>query len=142
MGRAIDLGVFQSICHPDLLLRSGVNGGLALKSFEEVINQMKKANVCYEINCSGLSKSRYSQKSKKMISRGYLDRDLLLYGHSTGIKFTIGSDCHSPAELGKGVDDMLDFAAVHNLNINYFRDGERTEFLMKKSAPKVETKTS
>src|SRR3989338_9212022 len=72
ISRAISSDIFDTIAHPELLLRTGIREELLANNFREIIAQMIKKNTFYEINCSGLSKSIYSPDTGEMVPGGYL----------------------------------------------------------------------
>lgn len=121
--------LFDSIVHPDLILRSGLNIESALPYFNEQINtSIKCGNIGYEINCSGLTKSSYDPENKIMIenSRSFPNFEVIEYGIKQGIPFTIGSDAHTPDQLYKNIDEVIKELKKRELTqVIYFKNRKK-----------------
>lgn len=129
MIKAIETGLFNSISHPDLIFRSGLTEENLKQQFNKIFKILSKNNVNYEINCSGLFKTQYSNDKNEMINKGFLSKLNLIEASKLGVRFTIGSDCHKIQDLGKGIDEMLYFAKANKLLIDYFEEGRRIDLI-------------
>lgn len=103
---SIDLGIFDVLAHIDLYRRYGESFyGDAIhdlwKSYlKELANKMKRKGVGFEINTSSLRKGMTQPMPEERIIQA-----LKMEGVET---VTVGSDAHSPNEVGKGIDEALD----------------------------------
>ncbi len=128
MIKAIRSKLFNSISHPDLILRSGINEEKLEKEFIKVFDELKINDVGYEINCSGLFKRKYNQRDEIMNEEGFLSKNYLLIASGMGTWFTIGSDAHKLSELAQGIEEMINYSSRNNLKVYYFEKNIKKEF--------------
>ncbi|EIV8494049.1 TPA: histidinol-phosphatase HisJ family protein [Vibrio vulnificus] len=102
-------GFFDAIAHPDTIMRGGIRACEFYERFVPLLLDMKAHNVAYEINCSSLTKSNYNleTKCKTKGEAVYPNYDLVATMVEQGLSFTIGSDAHSPSNVGSGVSENL-----------------------------------
>jgi histidinol-phosphatase (PHP family) len=114
----IQSDLFDSIAHPDTILRGGMPEKDYCDYFIPLIQSMKKTGISYELNCSWPQKSIYDKQRKTEIigSSAYPSPRMVRELHRQGITFTIGSDAHDPADIGAGIQAQL--AECVRLNIN------------------------
>ncbi len=100
---------FDSIGHPDSILRGGILEQEYYDRFYPLIKLIKDKNISYELNASGLRKSTYNLKIKKKEKNvwNYPSKNLVRELSNNSISFTIGSDAHSPFDVNKGVQSLL-----------------------------------
>jgi len=65
--QAVKSNHFSFLAHPDIILRSGINVNMLIPQYIKLIKLMKKYNVAYEINCSGLSYNNFYYQFHKNI---------------------------------------------------------------------------
>lgn len=128
MTKAIKSNYFHSISHPDLILRTGIDQSELINNFKEIFVLLVDNDVGYEINGSGISKTKYSNDAKMMVRGGYLSKEILTYASKFGVWFTIGSDAHKIIDLGQGLNEILEFAAQNRLRIYYFDKGNKINY--------------
>jgi histidinol-phosphatase (PHP family) len=103
---SIDLGIFDILAHIDLYRRYGESFyGDAIHELwkpylNELANKMKHQGVGFEINTSSLSRGMTQPMPEERIIHA-----LKVGGIET---VTIGSDAHSPNDVGKGIEEALD----------------------------------
>ena len=105
----IESGFFDSIAHPDTILRGGIKSKLFSDKFDPLIPKMVKNKISYEINCSSKNKDNFDPILQKNV-RGdaiYPDYDLLRKLNYHNVSFTIGSDSHNIIDVGFGIKDNL-----------------------------------
>lgn len=92
-------GLFDVMAHPDLVKKFGFYLERNLTSlYEETARAFKKAGVCVEVNSAGL---RYPAREI------YPAPALLAIFNRHGIPVTLGSDAHTPDQVGTGLDEAL-----------------------------------
>lgn len=103
---SIDLGIFDILAHIDLYRRYGESFyGDAIHELwkphlNELTNKMKRRRVGFEINTSSLRRGMTQPMPEERIIHA-----LKLEGVET---VTVGSDAHTPNEVGKGINEALD----------------------------------
>lgn len=124
----IKSNLFDSIGHPDSLLRGGIDDEIYSKYFYPLIPLMKSHNISYELNASGLRKSTYDIKNK--IKRkgiwNFPSKSLVSILSQNDISFTIGSDSHTPNDVSLGIQEILNI--VHELGvkkISYYKNRKK-----------------
>lgn len=84
-------GKFDIVAHMDLLKVFGYFPTRDLrKEIEITLKEIKRANLCVEINAAGLRKEVLEQ---------YPSRDILVMCHDFGIPITFGSDAHAVTQI-------------------------------------------
>ena len=101
---------FDSIGHPDSILRGGILEQEYYDRFYPLIELVKGKNISYELNASGLRKSTYNLRTKEKEKNvwNYPSKNLVKELSINDISFTIGSDAHSPLDVNKGVQSLLE----------------------------------
>jgi histidinol-phosphatase (PHP family) len=105
----IQSNLFDSIGHPDSILRGGISSKVFLNNFLDLIPLIQKNNISYEINSSGLRKTTFDVNTQKQVKGiwNFPLVSLIKILNINNITFTIGSDSHSSDELGLGINTML-----------------------------------
>ncbi len=92
----IKTGLFDVLAHPDLIKKFGFRPSQDLSPFyEEIAHLLKEKNMASEVNTSGL---------RRPVGEIYPSLELLKILRSYEIPAVIGSDAHSPEEVGKDLD--------------------------------------
>jgi histidinol-phosphatase (PHP family) len=122
-------GLVDAIGHPDVLLR-GVSEDSLLPRFKPFIEALAKSGIAFELNSSGLRKSSLGLKTGTEVDGlwTYPSRRLLMQMIALDIPFTIGSDAHSPGDVGAGIKYMLESLQTHGLRrISYYEERRRVD---------------
>jgi len=108
----IQSDLFNTIGHPDAILRGGMDENVYCNNFYPLIELMKSANISYELNTSGLRKSTYDIKKAKKNQEAwnFPSKSLIPILNDNNISFTIGSDAHKPNEINMGIQTILKIA--------------------------------
>ncbi len=133
LNEAVTLNQFDAIAHPDSILRAGIKRERVLPLFKKLFKEMKRKNIAYEINCSGITKKSYNPILQTMVSgkQTFPDFELIKLANNAGLHFTIGSDAHEPDKLGKNVRFVLKkLKAMHIPKIAYFENRQRMEYYL------------
>lgn len=94
-------GLFDVMAHPDLVKKFNFRPARDLSPlYEDTARAFKQAGVCVEVNTAGL---RYPAKEI------YPARQLLEIFFKYGIPVTMGSDAHSPDQVGAGLAEALEY---------------------------------
>jgi len=113
----IQSNLFDTIGHPDAILRGGMDENIYCDNFYPLIELMNNTNISYELNSSGLRKSTYDIKTNNK-NKGiwnFPSKSLLSILNDNNISFTIGSDAHKPNEINMGIQTILKI--VKNIGI-------------------------
>ena len=113
----IQSNLFDTIGHPDAILRGGIDEKIYCDNFYPLIELMQNTNISYELNTSGLRKSTYDIKTDKK-NKGiwnFPSKSLIQILNDNNISFTIGSDAHKPSEINIGIQTILNI--VKNIGI-------------------------
>lgn len=110
MKHMISSGFFDSIAHPDTIMRGGISPREFYERFLPLAQEMKSRGVSYEINCSSRSKPNYDPKTKsKTIGEAvYPNYELVATLVDQGLSFTVGSDAHKPSDVGNEIRENLE----------------------------------
>ncbi len=134
---AIGSGMFEIIAHPDIILRAGVKTDLVRKKMNALLPSMCTTRVGYEINCSGITKTKYDPVRKiKTKGPSYPDLELAVEACHRGVLLSVGSDSHETALIGKNVAVTLE--RLYELGVKdiaYFRCREAVPFVLSGSEP-------
>ncbi|CUT04367.1 histidinol-phosphatase HisJ [Candidatus Chrysopegis kryptomonas] len=99
MKELVKSGLFDIVGHFDLIKKFGHR---ANKNFDELISEIlkliKKNDLCIEINTSGL---------RQKINEIYPSEKILKMIHDYKIPLTLGSDAHTPDDVGRDFDIAL-----------------------------------
>jgi histidinol-phosphatase (PHP family) len=97
--RAVEEGGFDVMAHPDLVKKHGVTTDIPLRPmYEAAADALARADVAIEVNSSGLR-----QQTVEL----YPALDFLSVCASRGVAVTLGSDAHSPGQVGMDFDLSL-----------------------------------
>ncbi len=111
--RSAACGLFDIIGHCDLVKKFGHRPSKNLEEvLREVFRVVKQSNMAVEINTSGL---------RKPVKEVYPSEQILKIIHEYKIPLTLGSDAHTPTDVGK------DFALAKQL-IEKYGDGKISIF--------------
>ncbi|GAV20892.1 histidinol-phosphatase (PHP family) [Mariprofundus micogutta] len=95
-------GLFDIIGHPDLIKKFGhrapADSESVNKAIEDMLQAVKKADVVLEISSAGL---------RKPVGEIYPHSRIVQRAAQLAIPFSYGSDAHSPAEVGHGLNECM-----------------------------------
>ena len=92
-------GLFDIMGHCDLIKKIGSFSSTRVEELiHEAMAQIKRANLCIEINTSGL------RKPEKEV---YPAERFLKIARDLDIPLTLGSDAHAPEDVGRGFDRAI-----------------------------------
>ena len=103
---SLDLGIFDILAHIDLYRRYGESfygdaiHDLWKPHLKKLTSKMKRRRIGFEINTSSLRRGMNQPMPEERIVHA-----LKLEGVET---VTVGSDAHTPNEVGKGIEEALD----------------------------------
>lgn len=87
--------LFDIIAHPDLIKKFGFKPeGDFHQEYEQTAHVFQKAGVCIEVNPAGL---------RAPVREIYPAQEFLSYCHYYKVPVTLGSDAHSPDQVGEGI---------------------------------------
>lgn len=116
MEQLIHSQVFDAIAHFDVYKKYGLNFyGEAIKKMDQerivyLFQLMADNGICLEINTAGL----------RRINHFYPSDDLMALAKQAGIEvITIGSDCHKLSDIGKGIQEAIDYIRAHKFSRIY-----------------------
>jgi histidinol-phosphatase (PHP family) len=96
---AVEKGGFDVMAHPDLVKKHGARTNLPIeRMYEAAAEALAQADVAIEVNSSGL---------RKHVGELYPTLDFLSACASRGVAVTLGSDAHSPEQVGMDFDLSL-----------------------------------
>lgn len=113
-------GMFDIISHCDIIKKFGFFSSKRVDELTmEAMTQIRSAGACIEINTSGLRKKEHeTYPSERILS---IARDLK-------IPLTLGSDAHSPDDVGRDFDFAVDLIEAYaGGKISLFSKRERSE---------------
>lgn len=97
--KMLDFNYFDVVCHMDLVKKFGRKPSRSFdKAINEILFKIKRKNLCVEINTSGYNHP---------VREAYPSPDIIVKCHKLGINITLGSDAHSPADVGQHYDRAL-----------------------------------
>lgn len=113
LGEMVNTGLFDCIAHVDLYIRYGIRhyGPEVLTIhrgvIEPIFEEMARRGMGLEVNTSS---------RRRGLKEFHPTREILTLAAKTGIKiYTVGSDAHTPEQLGGYVDEALEL--LEELNI-------------------------
>jgi histidinol-phosphatase (PHP family) len=105
--KLIESKLFDTVGHLDVYKKYGIGyygdeiGNFPKDSVAEIFELMSRYEVGLEINTAGL----------RRVNEFYPSPSIMKFAQETGVKMvTIGSDCHRVTDLGKNIQDGLDYA--------------------------------
>ncbi|MBL4835023.1 MAG: histidinol-phosphatase [Pseudomonas sp.] len=125
----LDCGLFDAIGHADTLLR-GLSEDVFLRRFERLLKPLARSAMAFELNASGLRKSRLSPLTRQEVHGlwSYPSQCLLPQLVAHDVPFTIGSDTHAPEDAGAGVAELMSALKPLGLSrISYYKDRKRVD---------------
>ena len=113
-------GLFDIIAHCDIVKKFGdVSGKRIAELIREAMVQIKNADICIEINTSGLRKPE---------KETYPSERILGIARELHIPLTIGSDAHMPDDVGRDFDKALALVEVYGGGkLSIFERRQRSE---------------
>jgi len=91
--------LFNIIGHPDLIKKFGYKPKTDITDvYLNTVEVLKESNVCVEVNTSGL---------RAPCREMYPSKQFLKMCHDNGIPITLGSDAHTPENVGKNFSQAL-----------------------------------
>jgi histidinol-phosphatase (PHP family) len=139
----VESELFDTIAHPDTILRGGIESCVYQQHFFELIPKMLHYDISYELNCSGFRKSVYDPmnktKSKKICV--YPNKDVVDDFNKNGGTFTIGSDAHNPLDVGLGIKEQLIICKKNNIEfICYYKERQKVKVKVEKLLASINSK--
>ena len=123
-------GLFDAVGHADTLLR-GVPEAELSERLKTLVPYFGDARIAYELNASGARKSVYDAVTRQEHAAGrpsYPCRPTVTALLAARAAFTVGSDAHTPADVGGGIDAMLrDLAPLGLHAISYYERRQRID---------------
>lgn len=114
--KLVACGLFDAVGHLDVYKKYGLNFyGEVIKTLPEdslrkIFQLMMEKETALEINTAGL----------RRINQFYPSPDFMKLARAQGVKMlTIGSDCHNLKDLGKGIDEGLEYAKSSGFDAVY-----------------------
>ncbi|RJP84181.1 MAG: histidinol-phosphatase HisJ family protein [Desulfobacteraceae bacterium] len=99
LDQMISLDFADIVCHLDVVKKFGRRPSAVFeKKFDDILSKISYSNLTVELNTSG-----YSQAAKEF----YPGAALLKKCHDRNIPVTIGSDAHSPDQVGRHYDKAM-----------------------------------
>ena len=119
----IKSGVYDSIAHPDVIRIYGTVDPFPPEDYrgeiEEFLDTLVEHDHCMEVNTSGLIKWLYEIHPAPVI---------LDWAAERGVKLTMGSDAHSPDQVGQHFDAVREMLRKKGFQmIHYFEKRKRIE---------------
>lgn len=113
-------GMFDIIGHCDIVKKFGAFSSRHVEELtREALHQIKKAGLCIEINTSGLRRPEHEP---------YPSEKVLAIAHELKIPLTLGSDAHSPDQVGMDFDVAIGLIEKYaSGKISVFDRRKRTE---------------
>ncbi len=97
-------GLFDIMAHPDLIKKFGYKPKYNLQPlYEKTVEAFKDAEICIEVNTSGL---------RKPVKEIYPNRKFLKLCLEDRIPVTLGSDAHQPKEVGQDLKKTISLLKV------------------------------
>lgn len=103
--KLVESGLFDIIAHPDLIKKFGHRPiNLDMESiYDTICMGLKKHNMAIEINTSGL---------RKEVQEIYPEKKFLEIAFNNDVPITIGSDSHSPDQVGRDYHKAVELAVA------------------------------
>ncbi len=97
--KMLDYNYFDVICHLDLIKKFGRTASRPFeKEIHHILSKIKARNLTVEVNTSGYNHP---------IQEAYPAPDIITQCCDLGIKITLGSDAHHPADVGQHYNRIL-----------------------------------
>jgi len=116
-------GIYDSIAHPDVIRIYGTVEPFPPEMYEteisEFLDVLVEEDHCMEVNTSGLIKGVFEVHPAPVV---------LDWAAEKGVKLTMGSDAHSPDQVGQHFRPVRDLLRRKGFDkLHYFRDRNRVE---------------
>lgn len=99
LGRVLEMvksGLYNIVGHADLAKKFDVRASIDLEpSYREILTAVMDAGMCYEVNTAGL---------RWPVGEIYPEPAFVRLARDLGVPVTLGSDAHSPDDVGKDLD--------------------------------------
>lgn len=123
LAQAVRSGLYDSIAHPDVIRIYGTVEPFDPREYrteiEEFLKALSEEDHCMEVNTSGLIKGVYEVHPAPVILEWAREKD---------IRLTMGSDAHSPGQVGQYFPEITQFLISLGYDkIHYFKNRERVE---------------
>lgn len=125
----LECGLFDAVGHPDTLLR-GVPEAVFHRYMEPLLPTFEHNNTAFELNASGLQKTSLNPISGLEVHDiwSYPSLSLIPLMIHAGVTFTIGSDAHTPEDVGTGIREVVDALIPMGLKtVSYFESRRRID---------------
>ncbi len=97
--KMLDYDYFDIVCHFDLVKKFGMKPSISFeKKIDEILAEIKRKDLTVEINTSG-----YDHPADK----AYPSFDIIKKCYTLGIDITLGSDAHTPEDIGRHYDKII-----------------------------------
>lgn len=122
-------GLFDAVGHADTLLR-GVPESIVKRYMEPLLPAFARYNIAFELNASGLRKTTLDPIAGREVhgTWSYPSLSLIPLLIHAGATFTIGSDAHTPEDVGVGVREVVHALIPLGLKtVSYFEGRQRVD---------------
>ncbi|CAE6807208.1 MULTISPECIES: histidinol-phosphatase [Paraburkholderia] len=129
LAELLECGLFDAVGHADTLLR-GVSSPVVHRYVEPLLPAFARHNIAFELNASGLRKTTLDLSAGREVHGkwSYPSLSLLPLLLRAGAAFTIGSDSHTPEDVGAGVQEVVDALIPLGLKtVSYFEGRQRVD---------------
>ena len=129
LAELLGCGLFDAVGHADTLLR-GVPESVVQRYMEPLLPKFARHNIAFELNASGLRKTTLNPSTGREVHGiwSYPSFSLIPLLIHAGATFTIGSDAHTPEDIGAGVREVVDALIPLGLKtVSYFEGRQRID---------------
>lgn len=129
LAELLGCGLFDAVGHADTLLR-GVPESVVHRYMEPLLPAFARHNIAFELNASGLRKTTLNPSTGREVHGiwSYPSFSLIPMLIHAGATFTIGSDAHTPEDVGAGVREVVDALIPLGLKtVSYFEGRQRID---------------
>lgn len=100
VGAMADTGLYNTVGHPDLAKKFDFRPSIDLEPYyRALLEKVGAAGMCYEVNTAGL---------RWPAAEVYPEPAFVKLAASMGVPVTLGSDAHTPADVGRDFDRALE----------------------------------
>ena len=129
LAELLGCGLFDAVGHADTLLR-GVPESVFHRYMEPILPAFEHYNIAFELNASGLRKTSLDPSAGREVHDiwSYPSLSLIPLLIHAGATFTIGSDAHTPEDVGAGIREVVDALISMGLKtVSYFESRRRID---------------
>lgn len=122
-------GLFDAVGHADALMR-GVPESVVHRYMEPLLPAFARYKIAFELNASGLRKTTLNPSIGREVHGiwSYPSVSMIPLLIDAGAAFTIGSDAHTPEDIGAGVREVVDALIPLGLKtVSYFESRQRID---------------